>query len=49
MWTIYKRFTDGREYAYAGGWANQLAIHDEIIDLFLTLDATIERPKNGDS
>jgi hypothetical protein len=49
MWSIYKRFVDGRGYAYQGGWAEQLAIHDEVIDLFLALDASIERPKSGDS
>jgi hypothetical protein len=49
MWSIYKRFSDGRGYGYAGGWANQLAIHDEVIDLFMALDAAIERPKHGDS
>jgi len=45
MWNIYTRFIDGRGYAYGGGWANQLAIHDEIIELFISLDAAIERPK----
>lgn len=45
MYAIYKRFIDGRGYAYAGGWAEQLAVQDEIIDLFMALDATIERPK----
>ena len=45
---IYKRFTDGRGYAYSGGWAEQLCSHDEIIELFLALDAAIERPKQGE-
>jgi hypothetical protein len=49
MWSIYKRFIDGRGYAYAGGWANQLCLHDEIIELFMALDASIERPKSADS
>lgn len=49
MWNIYRRYKDGRGYAYSGGWAEQLAIHDELIDLFMALDAGIERPKNGDS
>lgn len=48
MFGIYKRFTDGRGYAYSGGWAEQLAIHDEVIELFLALDSAIERPKSGE-
>jgi len=48
MFDIYKRFIDGRGYAYAGGWAEQLAVHDEVIELFLALDAAIERPKQGE-
>lgn len=48
MWGIYKRWRDGRGYAYGGGWAEQLAIQDEIIDLFIRLDASIEKPKSGE-
>lgn len=46
MYSIYKRFVDGRGYAYQGGWAEQLAIHDEVIDLFIALDARIKGPEN---
>lgn len=49
MYSIYKILIDEGHYAYGGGWAEQLAIHREIIDLFMALDATIERPKNGHS
>jgi hypothetical protein len=47
MYGIYKRFIDGRGYAYSGGWAEQLAIHDETIELFIALDASVKRPEDG--
>lgn len=46
---IYRRQRDGMGYAYEGGWAEQLASHIEIIELFQALDALIPRPKDGDS
>jgi hypothetical protein len=44
---IYRRFRDGLGFAYSGGWAEQLAIHVELIELFQALDGLIERPKDG--
>lgn len=48
MFVIYRRFMDGRGYAYGGGWAEQLAWHDEIIDLFMALDRCVKGPDDGD-
>jgi hypothetical protein len=46
--SIYRRFIGGLGFAYAGGWANQISVHIEIIELFQALDALVERPKNGE-
>lgn len=48
IYGIYRWFSERGQFAYSGGWAEQLAIHIEIIDLFSALDATIERPKGGE-
>jgi len=45
MWAIYRRLAMDGKYAYSGGWAEQLAVHIEIIDLFRALDASVEYPK----
>jgi len=45
MLSIYRRLSMDGKYAYAGGWAEQLAVHIEIIDLFRALDAGVEFPK----
>jgi hypothetical protein len=46
---VYRRWRDEMGYAYDGGWAQQLATHIEIIELFQALDALIERPDHGHS
>ena len=45
---IYRYFSQHGMLPYSGGWAEQLAVHKEIIDLFEALDVSIEGPKNGD-
>jgi len=44
---IYDRLATFGKYAYNGGWAEQLAVHIESIDLFSFLDRAIDRPKNS--
>ena len=43
---IYRYFTQYGILPYSGGWADQLAIHKEIIDIFSALDVAIKRPEN---
>ena len=45
-YSIYGKYIQGH-FAYTGGWAEQLATHIEIIDLFGALDGAIERPEQA--
>jgi len=40
---LFLRFRDGLGFAYAGGWADQLWQHVEIIELYMALDKAIKR------
>ena len=42
---MYRWLVEYGKLPYYGGWAEQLAIDKEIIDLFAALDRAIERPK----
>jgi len=44
---IYRYFSEHGILPYSGGWAEQLSINKEIIDLFTALDRAIERPESG--
>lgn len=49
LFSIFRRFRDGMGYAYGGGWAEQLAIHIETIELFQALDALVKKDDDGNS
>ena len=42
---IYLQLREHNSYPYSGGWAEQLAIHHEIIELFKALDYSIPVPE----